>query len=116
MCLSFGSHSSAVAIASVTASTGSVMPLQMVGQAVEEVVGRVHRGRDQQRVGAGEVPVHGLAGDPEGAGDVGDGEVGAACVDGLACRVEDARDRLVVAGGRRSRPAVGAHAGISSGG
>ncbi len=62
---------------------------QMCGQPVEEVVGRVHGGGDEQRVGAGEVPVHGLAGDPERAGDVGDAEVGAALVDRLARGVED---------------------------
>ena len=99
-CLSFGSHSSAVAMASATASTGSVMPCRCVGQPVEEVVGRVHRGRHEQGVGAGEVPVYRLAGDAERAGDVGDGEVGTACVDRLARRVEDARDGFVVAGGR----------------
>ena len=37
--------------------------------------GRVHGGGDEQRVGAGEVPVHRLAGDTQRAGDVGDGEV-----------------------------------------
>ena len=111
-CLSFGSHSSAVAIASATASTGSVMPRRCVASRSRKSLGGVHGGRHEQGVGAGEVPVDRLAGDAERAGDVGDGEVGAAGVDRLARRVEDPRDGFVVAGGRRARPAVGAHAGI----
>jgi len=72
----------------------------------------VNGGRNEQRVGAGEVPIDGLAGHAERAGDVGDGEVRAADVDGRACGVEYPRDGLVVADGRRTGPAVGAHAGI----
>ena len=59
-------------------------------QPLLKAAGRVHGCRDEQRVGAGEVPVHRLAGDTQRAGDVGDGEVGAAGVDRLARRVEDA--------------------------
>ena len=53
-------------------------PSQMGRQAVEEVGGRVDGRREKQRVGAGEIPVDGLPGDAQRAGDVGDGEVGAA--------------------------------------
>jgi hypothetical protein len=48
----------------------------------------------------------------ERACHVGDGEVRASFVDGLACGVEYPRDGLFVAGGRRTGPAVGAHSGI----
>ena len=85
--------------------------LQVSGQPVEEAAGGVHGRRDEQGVGAGEVPVDGLPGDAERAGDVGDGEVGAPRVDGLARGVEDPRDGFLVGGGGRARPAVGAHAG-----
>ena len=84
-------------------------PAQMYGQPVEEAARGVHGGRDQQRIGAGEVAVHRLASDAEGAGDVTDRKFGATCVDRLARRVEDAADGLLVGGGCRSGPAVGAH-------
>ena len=83
--------------------------LQVCGQPVEEAAGGMHGRRDEQGVGAGEVPVDGLPGDAEGAGHVGDGKVGALRVDGLARGIEDPGDRFLVARGRRSGPAVGAH-------
>ncbi len=83
--------------------------LQVCFEAVLEVVGRVYSGGHQQRVGAREVAVNRLAGHAECAGDVGDGEVRAAGVDGLPSGVEYPSDGLVVAGGGRARPAVGAH-------
>ena len=83
--------------------------LQVRGHPIEEAARRVHGRRHQQRVGAGEIPVHRLPGDAQSAGDVGDGELRAARVDGLARRVEDPGDRFLVGGGRRSGPAVGAH-------
>lgn len=71
---------------------------EMRGQPVEEVARGVYRRSHQQRFGAGKVPVDGLSGDTERAGDVGDGEVGAALVDRLACRGQDACHGLLVSG------------------
>ena len=81
----------------------------MVGEPLQEIVRGVHGSGHQQGFGAREVAVDGLARDPEGAGDVGDAELGAALVDRLARSGEDSRDRLVIRRGRRSRPAMGAH-------
>ncbi len=78
--------------------------LQMGGHPVQEVAGRVYRRLHQQGVGAGEIAVHGLAGDAEGAGYVGDREVRAPLVDRLAGRGQDPGNRLFVGRPAPSRP------------
>jgi len=87
-------------------------PSQMCRQPVLKSTGGMHGGRDEQGVGAGEIPVDGLPCDSQRAGDVSDGEVCALRIDGLARGIEDPGDRFLVCRGGRTGPAMGAHDGI----
>jgi hypothetical protein len=84
-------------------------PAQAAGDELEELARRVVRGGHEQRLGAREVPVHGLPRDAERARHVGQAGVGALDLDDGPRRVEDAPHGLLVVGRRIARPAVGPH-------
>ena len=98
-CLSQANCSTANATPSVTATTGSVTPLRWAARTIEEAVGRSHRGRHQQRLGAGKVSIDGLSCHAEDPRHVGDPHRRAAFVDDLVGGVQDALDGLLVGGG-----------------
>nr|WP_256255434.1 hypothetical protein [Actinomadura madurae] len=71
--------------------------------------GFLHGGVLEEGLGAGEVPVHGLPGDAEVPGDVGDAKGAVALIDMSSGGSQNALDGFLVADGGVADLSVGAH-------
>lgn len=92
-----------------------VEPAKMCGKPVEESVSRAHRGRLQQRIGAGKVAVDGLPCDTERPRDIGDAEISTLPINSAVGSSQNASYRFLVGRRRRARPTVSSHVGIVRG-